>query len=88
MCIRDSSYGKDSDGALVITNTADGELTFTKQLIGNMADPSAVFDFKVQLSDETIDGQYGQMRFVQGTANFQLSGGQSLTCLLYTSRCV
>lgn len=73
------SYGKDSDGALVITNTADGELTVTKQLIGNMADPSAVFDFTVQLSDETIDGQYGQMRFVQGAANFQLSGGQSLT---------
>lgn len=69
------SYGEE-DGTLTVTNTADGSLTVTKQVTGS-GDPSAVFHFKVELDDATINGTYGDMNFRDGVAEFTLSHGQS-----------
>lgn len=69
------SYGE-VDGTLTVTNTADGSLTVTKQVTGS-GDPSAVFHFKVELDDGTINGTYGDMNFRDGVAEFTLSHGQS-----------
>lgn len=71
------SYGEE-DGTLTVTNTADGSLTVTKQVTGS-GDPSAVFHFKVELDDATINGTYGDMNFRDGIAEFTLSHGQSAT---------
>ena len=72
------SYGRDEDGTLLVTNTAMGALTVTKNVTGNVS-PDEEFHFTVTLSDNTVTGTYGDMEFREGTAEIILSGGQSLT---------
>lgn len=71
-------YGQD-DGTLVVTNRAYAQLTVSKKLTGNGADPAAEFHFTLTLSDDSITGRYGELTFDEGVATFTLKGGQHLT---------
>lgn len=73
------SYGEKDDGTQVITNTAHGRLEVSKTVEGDGGDPEKAFEFTVTLSDDTINGTYGKMKFVKGTATFTLTHGQ--TCI-------
>lgn len=64
----------------VFTNTRHtGGLTVTKKVVGNIIDQLKSFDFKVTLSDTTINGKYGDMTFTNGVAEFSLRHNQSKT---------
>ncbi len=56
-----------------------GDLKVTKVLDGNATSPNDSFNFKVELSDKTITGTYGDMSFEKGVATFNLTGGTSKT---------
>ena len=73
------SYGEKDDGTQVITNTAHGKLEVSKTVEGNGGDSDDAFEFTVTLSDDTINGTYGEMEFVKGTATFTLTHGQTCT---------
>ena len=66
------------DDTLTVTNTANGELTVRKTVLGNGTDPGAAFHFTVTL-DEALNGTYGDMTFTGGVAEFTLQNGQSKT---------
>ena len=55
-----------------------GSLTVSKTVSGSGADTSQAFPFTVTLSDDTIDGIYGDMEFTNGVATFTLTDGQSM----------
>ena len=64
------------------TNTRDivpGKLTVTKTVTGLKGDKTKAFTFVVTLSDETINGEYGEMTFVNGRAEFTLKHGERKT---------
>ncbi len=67
--------------AVDVTNTRNtfGSLTVTKKVDGNDADSNKEFTFTVTLSDTTISGTYGQMKFINGAASFTLKDGESKT---------
>lgn len=54
-----------------------GDLTVSKTVDGTACDKDKSFDFKVELSDKTLTGTYGDMKFIDGVANFQLKHGES-----------
>ena len=54
-----------------------GDLTVSKTVDGTACDKDKFFNFKVELSDKTLKGTYGEMEFVGGEANFQLKHGES-----------
>ena len=66
------------DDTLTVTNTANGELTVRKTVLGNGTDPGAAFHFTVTL-DKALNGAYGDMTFTGGVAEFTLQNGQSKT---------
>lgn len=70
------SYGEEPDGTQVITNTANGNLTVTKNVTGS-GDPAQDFHFTVTLSDQNLNGVYGEMTFQNGVAEVTLSHGES-----------
>lgn len=72
------SYGEEQDGTQVVTNTANGNLTVTKNVTGS-GDPAEKFHFTVTLDDQTLNGVYGEMTFQSGTAEFTLSHRESKT---------
>ncbi len=72
------SYGEEQDGTQVITNTANGNLTITKNVTGS-GNPDEKFHFTVTLSDQSLNGTYGEMTFRSGVAEFTLSHGESKT---------
>lgn len=72
------SYSQKQDGTQVVTNTANGRLTVTKQVTGS-GDRDAEFHFTVQLSDRTLNGTFGEMIFQDGVATFALRHGESVT---------
>lgn len=72
------SYGEEPDGTQVITNTANGNLAVTKNVTGN-GDRDAEFHFTVTLSDQSLNGDYGEMAFQDGVAEFTLNHGESKT---------
>lgn len=72
------SYGEEQDGTQVVTNTANGNLTVTKNVTGS-GDPAEKFHFTVTLDDQTLNGVYGEMTFQNGIAEFSLSHGESKT---------
>ena len=65
------------------TNTRDeGGLTVSKTVESDLAnDVNREFQFKVELSDKTIQGTYGDMQFNGGVATFALKDGQQKTAL-------
>lgn len=68
-----------------VTNTKiTGNLTVSKTVTVtgaelDEADRSREFNFTVTLSDNTINGEYGDMTFVNGVAQFTLKHGESKT---------
>ncbi|MBR3316431.1 MAG: hypothetical protein IKG21_01235, partial [Atopobiaceae bacterium] len=60
------------------TNTrTTGDLAVTKSVASSTAaDLTKDFDFRVELSDTTINGTYGYMRFENGVATFNLKHGE------------
>lgn len=63
----------------VIENTARGSLSVAKTLEGSAADKDREFNFTVRLSDEEINGRYGDMEFTDGTAHIVLKDGEIKT---------
>jgi hypothetical protein len=74
------SYGEEQDGTQIITNTANGNLTVTKNVTGS-GDHNAEFHFTVTLSDQSLNGDYGEMTFQDGVAEFTLCHGESKTAV-------
>lgn len=56
-----------------------GELTVSKTVSGSAADMGKAFSFTVTLDDVLINGQYGDLEFINGVASFTLKHGQSVT---------
>lgn len=54
-----------------------GLIKVSKTVSGNGASTTERFNFTVRLSDETINGTYGEMEFNDGVAEFTLSHGES-----------
>ena len=71
------------NGSVVdFTNTRDikpGKLTVTKTVTGLKGDKTKAFTFVVKLSDESVNGVYGEMTFVNGRAEFTLKHGERKT---------
>lgn len=57
----------------------NGSLTVSKTVSGSDADTEKAFSFKVTLDDASINGQYGDLQFINGEASFTLKHGQSIT---------
>ena len=53
-----------------------GDLIVQKIIAGNAASINKEYNFKVTLSDTSINGLYGDMTFVNGVAEFTLKGGE------------
>ena len=53
-----------------------GDLIVQKIIAGNAASTNKEYNFKVELSDTSINGLYGDMTFVNGIAVFTLNGGE------------
>ena len=53
-----------------------GDLIVQKIIAGNAASTNKEYNFKVTLSDTSINGLYGDMTFVNGVAEFTLKGGE------------
>ena len=62
----------------VFTNTRKaGDLEVTKTVVSDLsADTEKEFDFKVTLSDLTVNGKFGDMTFTNGVATFKLKHDQ------------
>ena len=62
-----------------ITNTREvGNLKVSKTVVSDLAaDADKEFDFRVELSDKTVSGTFGDMEFTNGVAEFKLKGGDS-----------
>ncbi len=65
---------------LTVTNTLKtGNLTVSKTVFGEHADLEQNFAFTVTLSDTSVNGIYGDIEFINGTATFTLKHGESKT---------
>ena len=75
------TISKKDISAAVFTNTKDefGSLTVSKTVAGNSGDKEKEFRFTVTLSDNTINGTFGNMEFKDGVASFTLKHGESKT---------
>ena len=64
-----------------ISNTYQptGSLTVSKTVSGNTVDQSKDWNFTVTLEDTSINGQYGEMTFTDGVAQFTIKHNQSKT---------
>ena len=60
------------------TSEETGGLKVTKNVTGS-GDKSKAFTFRVELSDKTVNGIFGDMSFENGTAEFSLRHGESMT---------
>ena len=74
----------DDDGVLQISfenvyKPTSGNLTVSKTVSGSGADKLKDFTFTVTLDDKTLSGEYGDMTFENGVANFTLKHGESKT---------
>lgn len=62
-----------------IVTQKTGKLTVTKTVTGFHGDKTKAFTFVVTLSDQSINGKYGEMTFVNGRAEFTLKHGERKT---------
>ena len=62
-----------------IENVKFGGLSVSKSVTGTAGDKDAYFNFIVELSDTSINGVYGEMKFVDGVAEFSLKDKESIT---------
>ena len=58
---------------------ATGDIVITNKVTGEGADMDKVFHYVITLDDETINGTYGDLEFVNGVAEFSLKDGESVT---------
>lgn len=58
---------------------ATGSISVTKTVSGNAGNTDKYFSFTVVLGDNTINGWYEQMNFVDGVATFSLKHGETCT---------
>ena len=65
--------------ALAWPASATGSLSVSKTVSGSAGETDREFNFTVTLSDDSIDGSYGDMSFTKGAATFSLKHGQSKT---------
>lgn len=65
--------------ALAWPASATGSLSVSKTVSGSAGETDREFKFTVTLSDDSIDGSYGDMSFTKGAATFSLKHGQSKT---------
>ncbi|MBQ6363089.1 MAG: hypothetical protein IJI62_03710, partial [Lachnospiraceae bacterium] len=91
--VEDPDFDTTSTGTTgTISNTAGlatftnmrktGNLTLSKKLISDAAaDKDVSFTFIVELSDKTINKDYGGMNFANGVATVTLKGGESVTAI-------
>ena len=56
-----------------------GNLVISKTVTGDNIDNNQVFNFTINLDNQNINGKYGDLTFVNGTADFELTNGQSIT---------
>lgn len=76
--------GKTATAAFVNSRPSGGygRLSVHKTVLSNNSyDRNRLFNFRVRLSDPTVNGVYGDMMFVLGTATFTLAGGQTRTAV-------
>lgn len=71
--------GIGTNGDVYIHGSNTTALTVAKRVTGSQGDRSKVFHFTVTLSDESINGTYGDMEFINGKAEFTLTDGESKT---------
>ena len=64
------------EGAWVFT-PASGSLTVSKTISGSAASETQEFTFTVTLNDTAVNGTYGDMIFVNGSATFTLKANES-----------
>ena len=69
---------RETTAEAAFTNTfRTGDLTITKQVEGNANYKKESFSFEIQL-DQPLNGQYGDLTFVNGNAKFKLTHDQSI----------
>lgn len=61
--------------------TPCGSLAVSKTVAGNAGDTSRDFSFKVTLEDNAINGNYGDVTFADGVAEFTLKHGEQKTAV-------
>lgn len=64
---------------VMVTDKGTGNLEVSKTVNGNGADKNKSFTFTVSLGDNSINGDYGEMTFTDGRAEFTLKDGESKT---------
>lgn len=67
------------EGDTTFTNVVLSALTVIKTVAGETGDTEKAFEFTVTLSDNTVNGVYGDMEFIDGVATFTLKHGESMT---------
>ncbi|MBO5056304.1 MAG: Cna B-type domain-containing protein, partial [Lachnospiraceae bacterium] len=79
--VTSGTISEDTVAVAEFTNTRNtyGNLTVKKTVVGNAADTNKEFNFKVTLSDKSINGLYGDMTFSNGVATFKLKHDESWT---------
>ena len=65
--------------AAFINTKAEASLTVTKTVVGDSIDPEQTFAFYIRLSDDTINGTFDGVTFVNGQATIYLKHGESKT---------
>ena len=76
-------YEVQYDGLNILNSRGDpfGSLQVTKRVTGSSAEYDRAFSFTVTLSDDSINGVYGDLTFVNGTASFTLTHGQTVVAM-------
>lgn len=57
-----------------------GNLKVSNTVSGNRGDTNQVFTFTIALSDNSINGTFGDITFTNGTVTFKLKHGESIIC--------
>ena len=60
-------------------NNPTGNIKISKTVAGNAGEATKAFDFRLELSDKTITGKYGDLDIADGVATFALKHGESVT---------
>ena len=72
----------DTDVGIVNNYEKLGSITVTKTVKGTDDDMLRRFGFTITLSDTSINGTYGDLEFIGGTAQFSLANGEEATAAL------
>ncbi len=63
--------------AQFINSKPGDDFNVTKVVTGNAGDPDKEWHFRVELSDKTLNGTFGEMTFTDGVAEFTLKHGET-----------